>query len=97
MFSLTVDEHVEMEGKWDVALASRKIHANFQKGKRHCSLSDNCFGMGIAVTTGVAYSFNYPIQLIKGEFAYVYKKESISGNFIYQECGLVINVIILII
>ena len=87
MFSLAVDEYVKMEGTWGLKARSNQYHANFQEAKRHCSLADNCFGIQIGVNIGgYTYSFNFPIRLQEGGPWYINKKESTSGNFIYQEC-----------
>ena len=80
-----------MEGKWEVVLGSRQYHSNVLKAKRHCSLADNCFGFEIDVNYGYIYSINFPIRLQEGETWYINKKRSVSGNLIYQECVLVIN------
>ena len=80
-----------MDGKWEFVSGSGQYHANFPKAKRHCSLADNCFGVGIGGNSREAYSINFPIWFQEGGNWYVYKKESVSGNFIYQECVLVIN------
>ena len=78
-----------MEGKWEIRLPSDQYHANILKGKRHCSLASNCFGVSINANSGVAYSINFPLQLKEGEISYINRKESISGDFVYQECLLV--------
>ena len=91
MFSFDEDEYVRMEGNWTLAWGSSQYHANFLKGKRHCSLAENCFGVIIGATDWNAYSINFPIRLKAGGTWYINKKESTSGSFIYQECVFVIN------
>ena len=90
MFSFAEDEYVKMEGKWELISESDQHHANFLKGKRHCSLAHNCFGVTIYDSVNV-FSINFPIRLNEGGTWYVNKKESISGNLIYQEYLFVMN------
>ena len=91
MFSIAVDEYVKMEAKWEIWEGSGEYHASFLKAKRHCSLAGNCFGVTIDANSGDVYSSYFPVELIAGANWYINKKESIAGDFIYQEPLLVMN------
>ena len=91
MFSIAADEYVKMEAKWEIYEGSGEYHASFLKAKLHCSLAGNCFGVAIGAISGAVYSNYFPVRLIAGGSWYINKKESISGEFIYQEPLLVMN------
>ena len=76
-----------MEGKWEVFEGSSKFHPTFLKGKRHCTLEVDCFGVVID-THGNVYSINYPIQLKEGENWLIHKKDNITGDIIDSEVYL---------
>ena len=80
-----------MDAKWGISDGSEQYHANFLKAKRHCSLADDCFGVRIGASRENVYSSYFPVRLYAGGNWYINKKESTSGDFIYQEPLLVID------
>ena len=97
LFSFAVDEYVKMEGNWDImgSEESSQSHSTLLKGKRHCTLANDCFGV-ITGDTSIGdtsiISINFPIRLIEGGSWYIYKKKGLSGGFINQEYLLVIDI-----
>ena len=81
------DKYVKMSGIWSVKQGSAMHHSSLMKGKRHCSMAGNCFGVVVNAKSGLVFSLNFSIQLTQQAGSwYVYRKENVSGNFICYEC-----------